>query len=450
MKLLVLGGSGREHALVWKLASERDVGEIVCAPGNAGISRLAKCVPIDLAEPAQALALAEAEQVDLTIVGPEGPLSRGVVDEFIAARMAIFGPTRAAAELESSKVFAKNFMSRHGVPTARYRVCERAEEALATLSRAEFQFPVVLKADGLAAGKGVTISADRSSAERAIQEMMVDRCFGESGSRLVIEECLEGREASFFVITDGRRAVHIGSAEDHKRAYDSDQGPNTGGMGAYAPSPLVDSALQSRIMAEIVMPVIDGLRGEGREFRGVIYAGLMLTSAGPRVIEFNARLGDPETQVMLPMLQTDLLPLLVASALGRLNGPAARVRSDPCVGVVLASGGYPGSYRTGMSISGLDEVEKMPDVQVFHSGTATRGGHLLTAGGRVLTVVGSGKSYRDAKDVAYTAADRISFDGMHMRRDIGMRAVENLGSGVGDRGLGGWGLGDGGYLRRAV
>jgi phosphoribosylamine--glycine ligase len=433
MKLLVLGGGGREHALVWKLASERDVGEIVCAPGNAGISRLARCVPIDLAYPAQALALAQAEQVDLTIVGPELPLSRGVVDAFVAEGMAVFGPTRAAAELESSKVFAKNFMSRHRVPTARYRVCESAEEALAALSRAEFRFPVVLKADGLAAGKGVTISADRASAERSIREMMVDRCFGEAGGRLVMEECLEGREASFFVITDGRRAVPIGSAEDHKRAYDGDQGPNTGGMGAYAPSPQVDSALQSRIIAEIVMPVIDGLRGEGREFRGVIYAGLMLTSAGPRVIEFNVRLGDPETQVMLPMLQSDLLPLLVASALGRLDGLAASVRSHPCVGVVLAAGGYPGSYHTGMSISGLDEVENMPDVQVFHSGTASRGGHLLTSGGRVLTVVGSGKSYREAMDVAYKAADRISFDGMHMRRDIGMKAMESRESGLGVR-----------------
>lgn len=434
MKLLVLGGGGREHALVWKLASERDVGEIVCAPGNAGISRLARCVPVDLEDPAQALALAQAEQVDLTVVGPELPLSRGVVDAFLAERLAVFGPTRAAAELESSKVFAKDFMARHKVPTARYRVCDSANEALATLSRGEFQFPVVLKADGLAAGKGVTISPDRASAEQSVREMMVDRCFGDAGSRLVIEECLEGREASFFVITDGRRAVAIGSAEDHKRAYDGDEGPNTGGMGAYAPSPLVDSAVQTRVMAEIVMPVIDGLRAEGREFRGVIYVGLMLTTVGPKVIEFNVRLGDPETQVVLPMLQSDLLPLLVASAIGGLDGLAARIRPEPCVGVVLASGGYPGSYRTGMRISGIDEVESLRDVQVFHSGTAVRDGQLVTAGGRVLTVVGSGQDYRQAIDVAYDAAGRISFDGLHMRRDIAFKAVKKQGLGVGDSG----------------
>ena len=423
MKLLVLGGGGREHALVWKLASERDVGEIVCAPGNPGISQLARCVPVNLEDPAQALALAQAEQVDLTVVGPELPLSRGVVDAFLAERLAIFGPTRAAAELESSKVFAKDFMARHKVPTARYRACESAEEARATLSSGEFQFPVVLKADGLAAGKGVTIAPDRNAAERAVREMMVDRSFGDAGSRLVIEECLEGREASFFVITDGRRAVPVGSAEDHKRAYDGDEGPNTGGMGAYAPSPLVDAAMQPRVMSEIVMPVVEGLRAEGREFRGVIYVGLMLTNAGPKVIEFNVRFGDPETQVVLPMLQSDLLPLLVASSMGALDRMDARVRPEPCVGVVLASGGYPGSYRTGMSISGLDEVESLRDVQVFHSGTARREGQLVTAGGRVLTVVGSGIDYKQAIDVAYDAARRISFDGLHMRHDIAFKAV---------------------------
>ena len=436
MKLLVLGGGGREHALVWKLASERDVGEIVCAPGNAGISQLARCVSVNLDDPAQALALAQAEQVDLTVVGPELPLSRGVVDAFLAERLAVFGPTQAAAELESSKVFAKDFMARHKVPTARYRACEGAEEALATLSSGEFQFPVVLKADGLAAGKGVTIAPDRNAAERAVREMMVDRCFGDAGSRLVIEECLEGREASFFVITDGRRAVPVGSAEDHKRANDGDEGPNTGGMGAYAPSPLVDATMQARVMSEIVMPVIEGLRAEGREFRGVIYVGLMLTNAGPKVIEFNVRFGDPETQVVLPMLQSDLLPLLVASSIGALDRMDARVRSEPCVGVVLASGGYPGSYRTGMSISGLDEVESLRDVQVFHSGTARREGQLVTAGGRVLTVVGSGIDYKQAIDVAYDAARRISFDGLHMRHDIAFKAVKSQGLGIGDSGVG--------------
>jgi phosphoribosylamine--glycine ligase len=338
--------------------------------------------------------------------------------------MAVFGPARAAAELESSKVFAKDFMARHKVPTARYRVCKSAEEAQATLARGEFQFPVVLKADGLAAGKGVTIASDRAAADRAVREMMVDRCFGDAGSRLVVEECLEGREASFFVMTDGRRAVPIGSAEDHKRAYDEDEGPNTGGMGAYAPSPLIDQSVHARVMSEIVMPVIDGLRAEGREFRGVIYVGLMLTRDGPKVIEFNVRFGDPETQVVLPMLQSDLLPLLVGSSIGALDRLEARVRPEPCVGVVLASGGYPGSYRTGMDISGLDDVEALRDVQVFHSGTARRDGRLVTAGGRVLTVVGSGVDYRQAIDVAYDAARRISFDGLHMRHDIAFKALK--------------------------
>lgn len=424
MKVLVLGSGGREHALVWKLAADGDVSEIVCAPGNAGISRLAKCLPLDLGDPREALALARAEQVGLTVVGPELPLSRGVADQFAAERLPLFGPTRAAAELESSKVFAKDFMARHRVPTARYRVCNDAEEALAVLKRGEFGFPVVVKADGLAAGKGVTIAPSLSEADRAIRDMMIERCFGEAGSRLVIEERLEGREASFFVITDGRCAISLGSAEDHKRAFDGDRGPNTGGMGAYAPSAVFDHALEGRVMDEIVMPVIDGLRAEGREFRGFLYAGLMLTSGGPKVIEFNVRFGDPEAQVVLPMLASDLLPLVMGATGGKLEGMSGRLHSKPHVGVVLASGGYPGSYRTGVPISGLDDAESLSDVLLFHSGTARRDGHIVTAGGRVLTVVASGSGYREAIGRAYQAAGRISFDGLHMRSDIGFKALE--------------------------
>lgn len=425
MKLLVLGGGGREHVLIWKLAAERDVGEIVCAPGNAGISRLARCVPLDLADPSQALALARGEQVDLTVVGPELPLSRGVADLFGAGGLPLFGPTRAAAELESSKVFAKNFMARHHIPTARYRVCGHADEAFAVLSSREFGFPIVLKADGLAAGKGVVIAPGRAEAEAAVRSMMIDRSFGDAGSRLVIEEYLEGSEASFFVVSDGRRAIPIGSAEDHKRVFDGDQGPNTGGMGAYAPSAKFDPALEARVMREIVMPVLDGLRAEGREFRGCLYAGLMLTTCGPKVIEFNVRFGDPEAQVVVPMLAGDLLPLLVAATAGRLDGLKCTVRPEPHVGVVLASGGYPGPYRTGMTISGLDEAERLSDVLVFHSGTARRGREVVTAGGRVLTVVGAGASYRDAIDRAYDASSRITFDGLHLRKDIALRALRD-------------------------
>ena len=426
MKVLVLGGGGREHALVWKLAAERDVGEIVCAPGNAGISRLARCMPLDLGDPADAVALARAEAVDLTVVGPELPLSRGVADRFGAEQLPLFGPCRAAAELESSKVFAKDFMARHRIPTARYRVCDSADEALAVLKRGEFEFPVVLKADGLAAGKGVTIAPSLHQAEAAVREMMIERCFGEAGSRIVIEERLEGREASFFVITDGRVAISLGSAEDHKRAFDGDRGPNTGGMGAYAPSARFDPALETRVMNEIVLPVLEGLRAEGREFRGFLYTGLMLTMGGPKVIEFNVRFGDPEAQVVLPLLASDLLPLLVASPVGQLDGLRGHRRAEPCVGIVLASGGYPNQYRTGLPISGLDEAESLSDVLVFHSGTARRDARIVTAGGRVLTVVASGRGYREAIDRAYGAASRISFEGIHMRTDIGSSAVGTL------------------------
>ena len=425
MKVLVLGGGGREHALVWKLAAEGHVTEIVCAPGNAGISRLARCLPLDLGDAGPALALARAEQVDLTVVGPELPLSRGVADRFAAERLPLFGPTRAAAELESSKVFAKDFMARHRVPTARYRVCNGADEAFAVLKSGEFGFPLVLKADGLAAGKGVTIASSLPDAEGAIREMMIERCFGEAGSRLVIEERLEGREASFFVITDGRRAISLGSAEDHKRAFDGDRGPNTGGMGAYAPSAVFGPALEGRVMEEIVMPVIDGLRAEGREFRGFLYAGLMLGGDGPKVIEFNVRFGDPEAQVLLPMLASDLLPLLVGATAGNLEGMIGRLCREPHVGVVLVSDGYPGHYQTGVPISGLEDAESLSDVLLFHSGTARRDDQVVTSGGRVLTVVAAGSGYREAIDRAYQAAGRISFAGLHMRKDIGFKALDN-------------------------
>jgi phosphoribosylamine--glycine ligase len=425
MKILVIGAGAREHALVWTLAREAGVSEVACAPGNAGIADIARTVPLDSADPAAVLALAEEMGADLTIVGPELPLTRGVADLFAARGRRLLGPTRAAAELESSKAFAKQFMAKYRVPTAGYRVCEAPEIALGVLAGGQFGYPVVLKADGLAAGKGVVIAGDPVSASRAVQAMMVDRRFGEAGSRIVIEEYMEGREVSVFAVTDGGSAVLLPTAQDHKRAFDGDQGPNTGGMGAFAPSPLVDEVLLDRIRDTIIQPTIDGMRAEGREFRGFLYAGLMLTADGPKVVEFNVRLGDPEAQVVLPMLDGPLGPLLRDAADGRLGGQTScPVKEWPRVGVVLASAGYPDKYETGKPISGLGSAASVPGVTVFHAGTARRGDTVTTAGGRVLTVVAEGRDYRQAISRAYEAAGRISFDGMFMRKDIGKKAVE--------------------------
>src|SRR3954462_15100175 len=343
MRVLVLGGGAREHALVARLAAERDVGEIVAAPGNPGIARLARTLPVDLSDPEAVRSLAEREQIDFTIAGPELPLAAGVADRFADDGRLLFGPTKAAACLESSKAFAKLFMARHAIPSARFRVCESLDEALDTVRRGEFGLPVVLKADGLAAGKGVVIAADRDAAERAILEAMRDRKFGAAGDRVVIEECLNGPEVSFFAVSDGARAVPIGTAQDHKRIFDEDRGPNTGGMGAFAPSPLVDPVLHARIMREIVAPVIAGMAAEGHPFRGFLYAGLMLTTAGPQVIEFNVRLGDPEAQVILPLIDEPLPSLLVAAAAGQLRQSTCKRSREKLVGVVIASRGYPDS-----------------------------------------------------------------------------------------------------------
>ena len=343
MRVLVLGSGAREHALAARLAAERDVGEVLCAPGNPGIARIARTVPADLSDPDAVLALAAREQIDLTVVGPELPLSVGVADRFAADQRLLLGPTRAAAALESSKAFAKAFMARHNVPTARFHISSSLDDALACVRSSEFGFPVVLKADGLAAGKGVVIADDRAAAEAAVVAAMRDRRFGAAGDRLVVEECLTGSEVSFFVVSDGVRVLPIGSAQDHKRVFDEDRGPNTGGMGAFAPSPLVDAALQARIMREIVDPVIAGMAAEGHPFRGFLYAGLMLTPSGPKVIEFNVRLGDPEAQVILPLIDEPLLPLLLAAAAGDLRQTTCRLGAERYVGVVLASRGYPES-----------------------------------------------------------------------------------------------------------
>ena len=409
--------------MVWKLASERAVSDIVCAPGNAGISRVARCVPVDPADPHAVAAIARREEIDFTIVGPELPLSRGIADVFAAEGNLLFGPTQRAARLESSKVFAKDFMQRCNVPTARYKCCDTAAQAVTVLRSGEFGFPVVLKADGLAAGKGVVIAADRPEAESQVQSMMVDKRFGLAGARLVIEELLVGREASFFVLSDGTRALPLGSAEDHKRVLDGDAGPNTGGMGAYAPSAVFDTRTQARVMTEIVHPVLDGMRGEGSEFRGVLFVGLMLTAEGPKVIEFNVRFGDPEAQVILPMITDDLSTMLMSAAAGELRATRVSVDPEPRVGIVLASGGYPDTYKTGKVIHGLEAAEAISRVNLFHSGTAKRGSETVTAGGRVVTVVASGSDYRSAIGSAYDAVGKISFDGMHYRKDIGAKAL---------------------------
>jgi len=431
MRLLLVGGGAREHALAWKLSQEPSVTEVVCAPGNAGMAvatagwdasgTLTRCVSVDVGDPGALLELAAREAVDFTVVGPELPLAQGVADRFADAGRPLFGPLQAAARLESSKAFAKEFMARHQIPTAHFRVCRTKDDAINACEA--FGFPVVVKADGLAAGKGVTVAADRSAAEAAIHEAMVDGRFGDAGARLVIEECLVGPEVSFFVVCDGRQGVPLPAAQDHKRVFDDDEGPNTGGMGAFAPSPLFSESLADRVTKEIVTPVLEGLRAEGTEYRGVLYVGLMLTPAGPQVIEFNVRFGDPEAQVVLPMVQAELAPVLLAAAQGDLGGVTWRVSSDPHVGVVVASGGYPGAYDTGFPIQGLAEAVATKDVIVFHAGSTLRDGVAVTSGGRVLTVVGRGTTFPKAIAAAYAAVGQISFPRKYHRTDIGRKAL---------------------------
>jgi phosphoribosylamine--glycine ligase len=424
MRVLVLGSGAREHALVARLAADRDVSDILAAPGNPGIARLARTTSIDLASPDAMLALADREQIDFTVVGPEMPLSFGVADRFASEGRLLFGPTADAARLESSKAFAKSFMARHHVPTARFHTCDTLDDALASVRGGGFGFPVVLKADGLAAGKGVVIAEELAAAETAIGAAMRERKFGAAGDRIVIEECLSGPEVSFFAICDGARAVPLGSAQDHKRIFDDDLGPNTGGMGAFSPSPLVDAALEERVMREIVRPVVDGMAAEGYPFRGFLYVGLMLTATGPQVIEFNVRLGDPEAQVVLPLIEEPLLPLLVAGATGRLQQTVVRTGRDRMTGVVLASRGYPESSESGRAISGLEAAEAIPGVSVYHAGTALRERQLVTAGGRVLSVVGRGDDFAEAIARAYAGVHKISFEGMQFRHDIGRKALK--------------------------
>jgi phosphoribosylamine---glycine ligase len=422
MNVLVIGSGGREHALVSTLARDTRL-SVSCAPGNAGIAQDARIHLVDAGDVDALLALAEREHIDLTVVGPELPLDRGVVDRFRAAGRRIFGPSRAAAQLECSKAFAKAFMTRHGIPTARFRTCESAAEAYAVLELGELGLPVVVKADGLAAGKGVVVASTREEASEAVRAAMEDRQFGNAGARVVLEECLSGPEVSFFALCDGRVAIPLGTAQDHKRIFDGDRGPNTGGMGAFAPSPLADDAMCARVMRAIVEPVIEGMRADGHEYHGFLYAGLMLTCDGPKVIEFNVRFGDPEAQAVLPLVESNLFDLLRGAADGHLEARAVALRSEVAVGVVLASAGYPGPVTSGVAIEGLEAAAALPSVDVFHAGTALKGDQIVTAGGRVLTVVGYGPTFDAAIARAYAGVSCISFEGMQYRRDIGKKAL---------------------------
>jgi phosphoribosylamine--glycine ligase len=431
MRILVLGSGAREHALCWRLSRDPGVEHVHCAPGNAGLARSFDTRPASLADPDAVLKVADQLGADLTIVGPEAPLAAGVADRFAEAGRPLFGPTRAAARLETSKAFAKDFMARHHVPTARYRVCGSADEALATVRRHALGPAVVVKADGLAAGKGVVVAEDSQAAEAAIRAAMLDRAFGEAGARVVLEERLQGPEVSFFVIADRDHYEPLVTAQDHKRIFDNDQGPNTGGMGAFAPSPLVNPELESRIRREIVEPVLRGMATEGTPFRGFLYCGLMLTADGPKVIEFNVRFGDPEAQVVLPLIERPLAPLLLAAAQGRLSDEVGSRESPAAssvgvaVGVVLAARGYPGEIETGQPIDGLERLAaEFPDVLAFCAGVKGAGEHLITSGGRVMTLVARAPDYDAATRRVYEAVARVRFEGMQFRRDIGRKALE--------------------------
>lgn len=417
MKVLVIGSGGREHAIAWKLASSPHTSQLYCAPGNAGISEVATCLPVDVNDPTSLATLAESVGADLAVAGPEAPLVAGVAEAFHARSLRLVGPSSAAARLEASKIFAKQFTARHSIPTARFVACESRESAREALR--QFRFPVVVKADGLAAGKGVRIVSDEQEFEDAINSMMIARVFGEAGSRVVLEECLVGREASVMVFTDGRDYKTIVPAQDYKRVFDGDQGPNTGGMGSFSTPGLIDDALLGRIMSKIIEPTLEGISSEGAPFSGVLYAGLMLTEEGPKLIEYNARLGDPETQAVLVRLESDLVEIFESIVGGRIGSTPIEWSDDSSVCVVAASGGYPGEFEKGNLIKGLVDAKSVEGVAVFHAGTARNdSGDLVTAGGRVLGVTARGATLADARASAYGAINKIKFDRMHYRTDI--------------------------------
>ena len=421
MKVLVIGGGGREHAICWKIAQNPDVEKIYCTPGNGGIAGLAEIPPVTAADFRLLGRFVYENSIDFTVVGPEQPLVEGIVDFFQAEGYPIFGPNRKAAQLEGSKIFSKRLLAKYGIPTADYREFDDPRAAGAYLDTLS-ERPIVVKADGLAAGKGAVVCADIASARAAVDRMMNQRVFSEAGSRVVIEECMTGEECSIFVITDGRDYVTLSAAQDFKRALDGDRGKNTGGMGSYAPTPYLNEALKKQAVKSIIEPTLDALVGEGIDYSGVLYCGLMLTPDGLKVVEFNCRFGDPETQVVLPLLKSDLLEIMMAVTQRELGRVALRLYDGAAASVVLASGGYPDAYEKGKVITGLDSLSE--DILAFHSGTRLTDGRLLTDGGRVLSITATGDTLRAAVNRAYAGVEMIHFDNMHYRQDIAARALK--------------------------
>ena len=422
MKVLVIGGGGREHALVWKIANSPLVEKIYCAPGNPGIATLAENIPIGVDELDRLLEFALKENIDLTVVGPEQPLSLGIVDLFEEKGLKVFGPRKNAAFIEASKAFSKDLMRKYQVPTAAYGVFSHIEPAVEFIDKTGV--PIVVKADGLAAGKGVIIAQTRDEAIEAVSDMLSGNAFGSAGSRVVIEEFLTGEEASFLVITDGKHVIPLASAQDHKAIFDNDQGPNTGGMGAYSPAPVVTQDIHNTAMREVIQRTIDGMAAEGRPYSGVLYAGLMIKDGQVKTLEFNARFGDPECQPLLMRMKSDIVPVLLAVANGDLSGVTIEWHDKAAVCVVMAAAGYPGDYSKGEVITGLDEAAKLDDVYVFHAGTAMKDGRCVTNGGRVLGATAMGDTVQEAIDLAYQGVARISWPGVQYRTDIGRKALK--------------------------
>jgi phosphoribosylamine--glycine ligase len=425
VKVLIVGGGGREHALAWKLAQSPTVDRLFVAPGNAGMAELGTCEPISAGDVPGLVDFALRESIDLTVVGPEVPLVAGLADQLEARSLAVFGPTRDAARIEGSKAWAKELCERHGIPAPRSRSFTDLDQAVSFLD--EVSPPYVVKADGLAAGKGVTVTEERDAAVRALKASLLDRAFGSAGARVLVEEHVAGREVSVLALTDGSTVVPLAPAQDYKRAFDRDQGPNTGGMGAYCPVPFVDEGALDAIRSDVLEQTVAAMASEGIAYRGVLYAGLMLTEDGPRVLEFNCRFGDPETQAIIPRLRSDLAEAMVTCVERRLADHRLEWASESCITVVLASGGYPGEHRTGLPVNGLHEARAVPEVFLFHAGTRTGDGRVLTAGGRVLSVSALGTTLEQARDRAYEACGRISFEGMHYRRDIAAGVDESAG-----------------------
>jgi phosphoribosylamine--glycine ligase len=426
MRVLVIGYGGREHALAWKLKHSKSVSELFCATGNPGTEDIASNVPIDAPNTVELADFAESVKIDLTVVGPEIALDLGIVDEFTKRNLSIFGPSKVATEIESSKVFAKEFMFQRNIPTARFRIANTAEDAAAVMKKEEFSFPVVLKADGLASGKGVFVCHDQHQVNHAIEVIMLDRRFGKSGDRIVLEEFLEGEELSFHVISDGKKVLPLAASQDHKRLLEGDQGPNTGGMGAYSPAVVLTKEMHLQIMNDIILPTISGLADEGRPYKGALYAGLMITKDGPVVLEFNARFGDPETQCLLPRMECDLGEVLMAAVQGRLDEVHVEWKKEAAICVVLCSKGYPDKPETGKEIRGLDAALQMENVTIFHAGTSTVDGKLVNSGGRVLGITATDPHLSGAYDQVYNAISKVHFDGMTYRKDIAKKALEHF------------------------